>query len=108
MGQRVHILITPSWSFSFDLVTDKPQRNILWEKLPGFPLELWTQKAITYIANSIGKFYYLDESILGGIVKNAAWVLIEISLSGGLPTEIDLYWGPCSRKQIVNYWSIPF
>lgn len=52
-------------------------------KLPGLPLELWTNKAITDITNTIGNLYYLDDRCLGDKNKHTTRVLIENDFTGG-------------------------
>lgn len=55
------------WKLCFDLAKDTPWCNIIWVKLPGFLLDLWTKVAISSISNKIGKIYFVEEDSLGGL-----------------------------------------
>lgn len=49
-------LILQKWKVGFDPFIKTPQRNLLWVKFPGLPLELWDGSTTKEISNS--NFYY--------------------------------------------------
>lgn len=61
--------------------------------LPSFPLDLWTQNILEGLANSIGKFIRIDRDSLHGMNKTMARVMVELNISEGIPTEIEVIWG---------------
>lgn len=71
-------------------------------KLPGLPLELWTNKAITDITNTIGNLYYLDDRCLGDKNKHTTRVLIENDFTGGASRMHWLILGAMLTKE--NHW----
>lgn len=68
-----------------------PSNKLIWVKLPGLPIELWTKETLTNIGNAIGKFVYVDLKCLGEKDKRVTWILIEKEYQGGFPDHIDLH-----------------
>ena len=66
---------------------------MIWVKLLGLPLEFWTLKTLRAIGNSIGMTKYLDPRCIGTADKWIAWILVEVSFQGGLPSDVDLICG---------------
>jgi hypothetical protein len=54
-------LMLKRWRFSFDPVNDYFQHMHLWVLLPGLPLNLWNEKALSAIGNALGRFIKVDE-----------------------------------------------
>lgn len=86
------------WKIGFDPFTKLHRRNLIWEKWPGLPLELWNLVVIQVIANHLGCFYYWDEGSFGQFDKRMTWVLLEVDFSKGLLEELDLRWGTSAIK----------
>lgn len=80
----------------------------MWDKLSGLLLELWSKKTISVITSRINKVYYVGEGCIEFLDKRVAWFLVEVDISGGLPREIDIFWGAFSIRQHVDFWGIPF
>lgn len=55
------ILTLQIWKVGFDPLNEVPERNLVWEKLSRFWLDLWSMYAIRDIANRIRNFCYWDE-----------------------------------------------
>ena len=96
------------WYLGFNPIMEAPKNRTVWVKLPGLPLEFWTDKAIRAIGNSIGCTKYIDSSMLEASDKRIPWLLVEVVFSGGLPGDVDLVWGSRRHRQRVDYWGIPF
>jgi hypothetical protein len=66
--------------------------------LPGLPLQWWNKRALTEIANGLGRFLAVDEEALHAGDKCLCRVLVEIEIHVGLPEVIELEW----RGLILN------
>jgi len=85
-------LVLQNWKVEFDIMMEVPKRKNIWAKLPGLPIELWTNAVIQEFSYKIGKLYYVDEGCMRLLDEKAAWFLVEVNLGGGLPEEIDIFW----------------
>lgn len=101
-------LVLQHWKVGFDPVTEVPKRKIIWAKLPGFPIELWTKGVNHEITSRNGNIYYVDEGSMGFRDKRTAWLSVELDLVGGLLVEIHLYSTTFSIRQKVDYQGISF
>lgn len=50
------------------------------------------------IGDANRKFVYLDPKSIGIMDKCVSWVLLEVTFSRGLPTELDMMWGSIQYK----------
>ena len=104
---RSYMQLIP-WYFGFKSLLDSPWSKIIWEKLPGIPLEYWTIKTLRAIGNSIGTTRFIDPSCIHTVDKWVAWIFIEIAFQGQMAGDIDLVWGQRRHQQRIDYWGVPF
>lgn len=60
------------WYVGYNPLKNTPTNNLIWVKLPGLPLELWSKETLTEIGNAIGRCVYVDPRCLGGKDKCVA------------------------------------
>jgi len=96
------------WHVRFNPLTEKISKRHLWVTLRGFPYQLWTKDILTKVGNMLGKFIFLEESIIHSRDKRAAHILVEFDMEMGLPEVIDLQWKGRTIEQEVDYLFIPF
>lgn len=96
------------WRVGFDPFTETSRRNLVWEKLPGLPLELWNEAIIRDIANHIGKIYFWDWGSFGQLHKRMAWVLVQMEFGRGLLADLEIRWGTSTINISIDYREIPF
>lgn len=96
------------WFLGFNPVIEAPKINLVWVKIPGLPLELWTLKSLNSIGNSIVHMKHIYPQILGKNDKHIAWILVEVCFVGGFLGDVDLVWGQRNHRQRVDYWGVPF
>lgn len=88
-----NFLALHNWYIGYNPLHNAPTNKLIWVKLPGLLIELWTKDALTDIGNAIGKFVYVDLKCLGAKDKRVAWILIEKEYRGGFPDHINFHWG---------------
>jgi hypothetical protein len=57
-------LMLKRWRLGFNPVTEYFSIRHLWVLLPSLPLQLWNQKALEAVGNSIGRFISVDSASL--------------------------------------------
>lgn len=97
-----------NWYISYNPLHNTPTNKLIWVKLPGLPIELWTKDALTDIKNSIGKFSYIYPKCLDAKDKRIAWILIEKEYRGSFPDHINLHWEDINLHQRLHFWGVPF
>lgn len=96
------------WYPALCLRTEQQNRRNMWVMLPGFPLELWSKEVFTNIANSLGRFVFLQEASLIEVEKIMARVLVQTDVLEGLPGTLKIQRGEKVILQPLNFWKIPF
>lgn len=91
------------WYMGYNLLENTPINNLIWVKLPGLPLELWSKETLTKIGNAIGRCVYVDPRCLGGKDKCVAWILIEKAYRGGFPDHIKHILEGAKNKSEVGH-----
>jgi hypothetical protein len=96
------------WRVSFDPTKEYFQCRHLWVLLSGLPLQWWNKKALTEIANGLGRFLAVDEKALQARDKRLCRVLVEIDIHAGLLEMIELEWRGMIRSQTLDYLGVSF
>ena len=71
-------------------VTEPIRKRHLWLLMPGFPIQWWKREIIVMIANTVGRFLFLDDKTLVTGDKKMVAVLVELNVNIGLPEEIEI------------------
>jgi hypothetical protein len=77
------------WRLIFDLKHEYFSFRHLWVLLSGLPLQLWNNKALEAIGNSLGHFIKLDEEALLSNDCRMTKILVEVDVHGGLLDNLD-------------------
>lgn len=96
------------WYIGYNPLKKTPSNNLIWVKLLGLPLELWSKETLTKIGNAIGRCVYVDPKCLGEKDKHVAWILIEKAYRGGFLDHIELSWRDLKINQRLEFWGVPF
>lgn len=96
------------WRFSFDPVNDYFQYRHLWVLVPGLPLNLWNEKALTAIGNALGRFIKVDEHALSAPERRMGKILVAVDIHSGLLETIDIQWRGHTICQKLDYMGLPF
>jgi len=107
-AHRRSFLALYRWYIGYNPLKNTPSNNLIWVKLPGLPLELWSKETLIEIGNAIGRFVYVDPRCLGEKDKRIAWILIEKAYRGGFPDHIEIAWRDLKINQRLDFWGIPF
>jgi hypothetical protein len=82
-------------------------RNI-WVMLPGIPLYLWNEGALTAIRNNLGNFIMVDKNNLESKNRKIAKILVEMDVHLGMSVTMEVEWrGLCHQKRL-DYLGLPF
>lgn len=101
-------MVLDNWYVSFDPESAPIRKRHLWAIFLGFPLPWWKPEILIQAENALGKFVQLDYASLRSIEKKCDIVMIEVDVTLGLPTELEILLGREVRIQHVDYWRIPF
>jgi hypothetical protein len=101
-------LMLKRWRLAFNPDTEFFQLRHLWVLLPGLPLHLWNEGALTAIGNSLGTFIALDTQLLSGPLRKMGRVLVEIDITSGLPETLEIDWRGRKLIQKLDYLGLPF
>jgi hypothetical protein len=101
-------LMLKRWWVSFDPTTDYFCFCHLWVLLPGFPLQLWNEKALEAIGNKLGRYISLDEYSLRAPDRRLGKVLVEVDIHSGLLESLEINWRGHTVTQRLDYLGIPF
>jgi hypothetical protein len=58
----------------------------------GLPLHLWSKEVLAEIANSIGKFIFVDEEAIFSLDQKMDRVLVEFQVVGDITEDIGIRW----------------
>ena len=75
----------------------------LWVLLLHLPFPLWSLHTLEGIANTIGIFVAVDDNFHLSFDKRVTRVLVELDISLGLPTEVEILCKDCLFIQKLDY-----
>jgi hypothetical protein len=101
-------LMLKRWRIAFNPETKYFSLRHLWVLLPGLPLFLWNEGALTAIGNSLGKFLMVDRVVLAASARKVGRVLVELDIHQGLSETLDIEWRGKHYLQKLDYLGIPF
>lgn len=101
-------LVFTRWSLGFNQLVERMRIRHLWVALWGFPIHLWSHKVLMDVGNLLGKSVFMEDTMLLGMDKCCAKILVEIDISHGLPDTVDIVWKGTSFVQLVDYLYLPF
>lgn len=96
------------WTMDFHPINNAPKNHIIWVRMTGLLIQLWSTTVLKAIGDSINICKFVDLRSVGLFDKRVAWVLVEVFFVGGLPTNIDLEWIGIIYRWSLDYWKIPF
>jgi len=96
------------WTPLFDPETEHIGIGPVWIRLPGLPLQYWSEDIFRRIGNAIGSFMDYDKSYQHTGMMAYARLLINLDTRGGLQEYITIEWRDTARKQIIDYEGIPY
>lgn len=80
------------WHIGFDPHHERIVKRHLWVVFPDFPIHLWSREVFIGLANHLGTFIHMENSMLWGYDKQKALVLVELDVSRGLFLEVEVHW----------------
>ena len=75
---------------AFDPLREKVVKHHLRVIISALPFPFWNKRLLEGIANTIGRFVALEEDFMSVFDKRKAKVLVEMDISQGLPSEVDI------------------
>jgi len=96
------------WTPIFDPATEQIGIGPVWIRLPGLPLQFWSEDIFRRIGNAIGVYMDYDKSYLHTGMMAYARLLINLDTRGGLQEYITIQWREFSRKQNIDYEGISY
>jgi len=97
-----------SWTPFFDSKTEKVDKELLWVRLPGFPMNLWKEPRFAEIGNFLGEYVCSDQSFHESCYYTVARILVKIDLKLGLSSEISIKTLDGDFTQVLDYDGVPF
>jgi len=91
------------WSPLFDREHEQIGAGLIWVRLPGLPLQFWSEEVFIRIGNALGTYLDHDRTFVESKNRNLARDTRE-----GLEEKITLQWGKYIRVQILDYKGVPF
>jgi len=70
-------LVLQRWTVGFNPAYEQQHVRHLWVSLWGLPEQFWNRKLLVRLANTIGKFLFLDDSMFRSHEKRRALILVE-------------------------------
>jgi hypothetical protein len=80
----------------------------IWVLLPGMPLYLWNEGALSAIGDTLGKFIMIDRENLAAASRKVGRVLVEMDVHQGLPATLEIEWRGRRILQKLDYLGILF
>ena len=75
------------WTVHFDPYKKKMDKCHLWLLLLGLPLQFRTKEILVNLANHLGKYIFVNPSLLRASERSLARVLVEFEMFEGLLEE---------------------
>ncbi|CAN1147616.1 hypothetical protein LINPERHAP2_LOCUS15971, partial [Linum perenne] len=85
-----HYIIPLLWQEGFDPCADTLSHTLVWVRLPGLPLELFTETFLRRINEKIGTLVRIDSTTLAMERGNYARICVYVDLSKQLLSEYKL------------------
>jgi hypothetical protein len=101
-------LLLKRWRLDFNPEIEYFSVRHIWVLLPGLPMYLWNEGALTSIGNSQGNFIIVYLKNLDLAQRKVAKVLVEMDVHLGLPEILEVEWRGCFHKQKLDYLGLPF
>ena len=76
--------------------------------LPALPFPLWNKDVLINLANLLGRFVALERDFHHIYDKRLAKILVEVDITKGLISEIDIVYGDSIITQRLDYLHMPF
>ena len=105
---REGYLVLDLWHVHFDPLREHIKKRHMWVLLPSLPFPLWSRTVLEGVGNSLGCFVAIEEDFMHAYDKQMAKILIELDLTTGLPTEIEIFCQDRLFQQRLDYLNIPF
>jgi len=107
-----HIEMAPvllkRWSPLFDPEREQIGAGLLWVRLPGLPLQYWSEEVFMRIGNALGSYLDHERTFVESRNRTLACILVYLDTHEGLEEKITLHWGKFTRVQILDYEGVPF
>ena len=101
-------LVLGHWHSHFDPLRERVTKRHLWVLLPSLPFPLWNLNILEGIANTISHFVAVDDDFHLSFDKRMARVLVEMDISLGLPTDVEILCKDRLLVQKLDYLHVPF
>jgi hypothetical protein len=86
------------WGLAFNPKIEYFSVRNIWVMLPGLPLYLWNEGALTTIGNNMGNFIMVDKKNLESANRKIAKVLVEMDVHLGMLATMEVEWrGLCHQ-----------
>lgn len=96
------------WHVGFDPVTKYFQFMHIWVLLPWLPIQFWNVEAFKSIGNELGRFMFLEDSIIKGGNRKLGKFLVEMDVHNGILEGLDIEWRGKTYGQKLDYMGISF
>ncbi|CAN1151187.1 hypothetical protein LINPERHAP2_LOCUS18034 [Linum perenne] len=85
-----HYIVPRLWQEGFDPCTDTLSHTLVWVRLPGLPLEFFTETFLRRIGDKIGQLVRIDPTTLAMERGNYARICVRVDLSKKLLSKYKL------------------
>lgn len=86
------------WGLAFNPKIEYFSVRNIWVMLPGLPLYLWNEGALTAIGNNMGNFIMVDKKNLESANRKIAKILVEMDVHLGMLATMEVEWrGLCHQ-----------
>ncbi|CAI9090027.1 OLC1v1024710C1 [Oldenlandia corymbosa var. corymbosa] len=92
------------WDRSFDDVTNKIKRMVVWIRLPGLPVHYYNQSFLRRLGRLMGKVIHIDHQTAAKSRGKFTRMAIEIDMEKPVCTQFEMK----GRIQHVEYENMPF
>lgn len=96
------------WTPLFDAQKEKMGESPVWVKLPGLPLQFWTDSVFVSIGNTLGTFLEADKSYIQTKDRSVARILVSLNPREGLADAMTLHYRDLEFLQTLDYEHLPF
>ncbi|CAN1823610.1 hypothetical protein LINPERHAP1_LOCUS30444 [Linum perenne] len=85
-----HYIVPRLWQEGFDPCTDTLSHTLVWVRLPGLPLEFFTETFLRRIGDKIGQLVRIDQTTLAMERGNYARICVRVDMSKKLLSKYKL------------------
>jgi len=97
-----------SWTPFFDSKTKKVDKELMWVRPSGFPINLWNETHFAAIGNFLGEYVCSDRTFQESSFYTVAKIMVKIDLKLGLSSEISVKTKDGDFTQVLDYDGVPF